>query len=38
VSYPDVRKVKELLGFEYDLTLEQGLERTISWVKSEPRQ
>jgi nucleoside-diphosphate-sugar epimerase len=38
VSYPDVRKVKEFLGFEYELTLEQGLERTISWVKSEPRQ
>ena len=37
ISYPNTKKMKDLLGYEYDLTLEQGLERTISWVKSESR-
>ena len=33
ISYPSVQKINQVLGYEYDLTLEQGLQRTIDWVK-----
>jgi nucleoside-diphosphate-sugar epimerase len=33
ISYPSVQKIRKVLGYEYDLTLEQGLKRTIDWVK-----
>jgi nucleoside-diphosphate-sugar epimerase len=36
ISYPSIKKAKELLGYEPELTLEQGLQRTIDWVKSQP--
>ncbi len=34
VSYPSIRKIRTVLGYEHELTLEQGLQRTINWVKS----
>ncbi len=33
VSYPSTRKIKRLLGYDYELTLQQGLLRTIEWVR-----
>jgi nucleoside-diphosphate-sugar epimerase len=33
VSYPSIEKAKRLLGYTHELTLEQGLQRTIEWVK-----
>ncbi len=33
VSYPSIEKVKTILGYKHDLSLEQGLMRTIEWVK-----
>jgi nucleoside-diphosphate-sugar epimerase len=36
ISYPSIRKAKELLGYEPELTLEQGLQRTVDWVKTQP--
>ncbi|MDG6898708.1 MAG: NAD(P)-dependent oxidoreductase [Nitrososphaerota archaeon] len=38
ISYPSISKVRRLLGYRHELTLEQGLSRTIDWVKSELRQ
>lgn len=38
VSYPTTRKAKDLLGYKPELTLEEGLERTIAWVRNEARQ
>lgn len=35
ISYPSVDKIKTVLGYEYELTLKQGLQRTIDWVKSQ---
>ena len=35
VSYPSMQKAKSLLGYAHELTLEQGLQRTIDWVKSQ---
>lgn len=35
ISYPSTEKIKRVLGYEYELTLEQGLSRTIDWVKSQ---
>jgi nucleoside-diphosphate-sugar epimerase len=35
ISYPSISKVKSLLGYSHELTLEQGLQRTIDWVKKE---
>ena len=35
VSYPSTEKVKSLLGYRHELTLEQGLQRTIDWVRKE---
>ncbi len=35
ISYPSTEKMKRLLGYTYELTLEQGLSRTIDWVRSQ---
>jgi len=35
VSYPSIEKVKSLLGYRHELTLEQGLQRTIDWVRKQ---
>ncbi|MDG7028492.1 MAG: GDP-mannose 4,6-dehydratase [Nitrososphaerota archaeon] len=35
ISYPTIRKAQNLLGYTPELTLEQGLKRTIDWVKSQ---
>ncbi len=36
VSYPSIEKAKSVLGYSPELTLEQGLQRTIDWVKKQP--
>ena len=36
ISYPSVERAKSELGYEYELPLEQGLLRTIDWVKTQP--
>ena len=36
ISYPSVERAKSELGYEYELSLEQGLRRTIDWVKTQP--
>ncbi len=33
VSYPSTEKMKKLLRYEYELTLDDGLRRTIDWIK-----
>jgi nucleoside-diphosphate-sugar epimerase len=33
-SYPDISKLKRLLGYEPTVSFEEGLRRTISWVKA----
>ncbi len=33
VSYPSTERMKNLLGYEYELSLDEGLKRTIDWVK-----
>ena len=33
ISYPTIKKAQKLLGYTHELTLEQGLQRTIDWVK-----
>lgn len=35
VSYPSTEKAKALLGYRHELTLEQGLQRTIDWVRKQ---
>ena len=35
ISYPSMDRARSELGYEYELTLEQGLLRTIDWVKSQ---
>jgi len=35
ISYPSMNKAKTLLGYTHELTLEQGLQRTIDWVKKQ---
>ena len=35
ISYPSTEKMKSLLGYSHELTLEEGLSRTINWVKSQ---
>ncbi|MCH8865202.1 MAG: NAD-dependent dehydratase, partial [Chloroflexi bacterium] len=32
----DNRKAKELLGWETQVSLDEGLKRTISWIESSP--
>ena len=34
ISYPSMERAKSELGYTTDLSLEQGLERTIEWVKN----
>ena len=36
ISYPSVERAKSELGYEYELSLEQGLLQTIDWVKTQP--
>ena len=36
VSYPSIAKIQGLLGYRHELTLEQGLQRTIDWVRQQP--
>lgn len=33
VSYPSTGKMKKLLGYDYELSLDEGLKRTIEWTK-----
>jgi nucleoside-diphosphate-sugar epimerase len=33
VSYPSTEKMKRLLGYEYELSLDEGLRRTIDWIE-----
>lgn len=35
VSYPSIKKAQSLLGYAPDLSLAEGLKRTIGWVKKE---
>ncbi|HME18715.1 MAG TPA: hypothetical protein VKF15_03150, partial [Nitrososphaerales archaeon] len=35
ISYPSMQKATKLLGYKHELTLEQGLQRTIDWVKTQ---
>ena len=35
ISYPSMERAKSELGYRHELTLEQGLERTIDWVKKQ---
>ncbi len=35
ISYPSIGKVRSLLGYTHELSLEQGLQRTIDWVKTQ---
>jgi len=36
ISYPSIERVKSELGYKHELTLEEGLRRTIEWVKKQP--
>ena len=36
ISYPSIQRIRSELGYEHELTLEQGLQRTIDWVKKQP--
>jgi nucleoside-diphosphate-sugar epimerase len=36
ISYPSLEKAVRLLGYTHELTLEQGLQRTIDWVRKQP--
>jgi UDP-glucose 4-epimerase len=36
VSYPSLDRVRSVLGYAHELTLEQGLTRTIDWAKKQP--
>jgi nucleoside-diphosphate-sugar epimerase len=33
VSYPATEKMRKLLGYEYELSLDDGIKRTIEWIK-----
>ncbi|MDE1858496.1 MAG: GDP-mannose 4,6-dehydratase [Thaumarchaeota archaeon] len=35
ISYPSIDKIKSLLGYKHELSLEQGLKRTVDWVKTQ---
>lgn len=35
ISYPSLARLKSVLGYKHELTLEQGLIRTIEWVKKQ---
>jgi len=34
ISYPSIEKVRSVLGYRHELSLEEGIQRTIAWVKS----
>jgi dTDP-glucose 4,6-dehydratase len=36
VSYPSTARMKKLLNYQYELTLDEGLRRTIDWVRNQP--
>ena len=36
ISYPTIKKAQIVLGYSHELSLEQGLQRTIDWVKKQP--
>jgi len=33
VSYPSTEKMRRLLGYEYELSLDEGIKRTIGWIE-----
>lgn len=33
ISYPSTDKIRKVLGYTYELSLEEGLKRTIDWVR-----
>ncbi|MDE1853805.1 MAG: NAD(P)-dependent oxidoreductase [Thaumarchaeota archaeon] len=35
ISYPSIKKIQSTLGYTHELNLEQGLKRTIEWVKTQ---
>ncbi len=35
ISYPSLERAKSELGYRHELTLEQGLQRTIEWVRKQ---
>ncbi len=35
ISYPSLEKVRSVLSYKHELTMEQGLERTIEWVRKQ---
>lgn len=35
ISYPSLERIESELGYKHELTLEQGLQRTIDWVKKQ---
>lgn len=35
ISYPSIKKIRTSLGYSHELNLEQGLKRTIDWVKTQ---
>jgi len=34
VSYPSTERMKKLLGYDYEMSLDEGLKRTIDWMKN----
>jgi nucleoside-diphosphate-sugar epimerase len=36
ISYPSTEKMRNLLGYEYELSIDEGLTRTIDWMKKAP--
>jgi len=34
ISYPSTEKMKKLLGYEYELSLDDGIRRTVDWIKN----
>ncbi len=36
ISYPSLERIKTELDYQHELTLEQGLQRTIEWVRKQP--
>lgn len=36
VSYPSTARMKKVLDYQYELSLDEGLRRTIEWVRNQP--
>jgi UDP-glucose 4-epimerase len=34
ISYPSTEKMRRLLGYEYELSLDDGIRRTVDWIKN----